>query len=51
MWNSCNRNEMWRTESYLNEKTGILIDIDNKKQLTTAMGSIITNYDNMNLKS
>ena len=32
-------------ESYLNEKTGILIDIDNKKQLTTAMGSIITNYD------
>lgn len=32
-------------ESYLNEKTGILIDIDNKKQLITAMGSIITDYD------
>ena len=31
-------------ESYLNDKTGILIDIDNKKQLTTAMKSIIKNY-------
>lgn len=32
-------------ESYLNDKTGILIDIDNKKQLTTAMESMINNYD------
>ncbi len=32
-------------ESFLNDKSGILIDIDNKKQLTTAMESIINNYD------
>ena len=32
-------------ESYLNDNTGILIDIDNKKQLTTAMESMINNYD------
>ena len=44
MWNSCNRNQMWRPESFLNEETGILIDIDNKKQLTTAMESMINNY-------
>ena len=31
-------------ESFLNEETGILIDIDNKKQLTTAMKSMINNY-------
>ena len=32
-------------ESFLNDKTGILIDLDNKKQLTTAMESMINNYD------
>ena len=32
-------------ESFLNDKTGILIDLDNKKQLTTAMESMINNYN------
>ena len=32
-------------ESFLNDKTGILIDLDNKKQLITAMESMINNYN------
>ena len=32
-------------ESFLNDKTGILIDLDNKKQLTIAMESILNNYN------
>ena len=32
-------------ESFLNDKTGILIDLDNKKQLTSAMESMIKNYN------
>ena len=31
-------------ESFLNDKTGILIDLDNKKQLITAMIFMINNY-------
>ncbi len=32
-------------ESFLNDKTGILIDLDNKKQLITAMICMINNYN------
>ena len=32
-------------ESFLNDKTGILIDLDNKKQLIKAMESMINNYN------
>ena len=32
-------------ESFLNDKTGILIDIDNKKQLITAMECMINNHN------
>lgn len=32
-------------ESFLNNKTGILIDLDNKKQLITAMICMINNYN------
>ena len=32
-------------ECFLNDKTGILIDLDNKKQLTTAMMSMINNHN------
>ena len=45
MWNSCHLNQMWWTGKLLNDKTGILIDLDNKKQLTTAMEYMINNYN------
>ena len=36
---------MWWTGKFLNDKTGILIDLDNKKQLIKAMESMINNYN------
>ena len=51
MWNPVISTKCGGPESFLNDRTGILIDIDNKKQLTTAMESMITTMINMNLKS